>query len=99
MRTQRRRNAGTKSLSPDPATTLRFLRPPHNFEVQLGLKSWKLMVISVKCSERGGPTWTFRHEVELDLEGRIPPDLHATLYKALEDFVADEWAERISRTF
>lgn len=99
MATQRRATARHRRGSNDPTATLRFLRPPQSFEVQLGLIAWKHMVISVKVGSRGGPVWTFRTDVELDLEGRIPAEWHATLYKALEEFVAAEWTERISRTF
>ena len=99
MATQRRASARHRRGSNDPTATLRFLRPPQSFEVQLGLIEWKQMVILVKVGSRGGPVWTFRSYVELDLEGRMPADMHATLYKALEQFVAAEWTERISRTF
>lgn len=56
-------------------------------------------MISVTVAERGGVTYTARRTVDLDLEGRIPADAHADLYRALEDFIATEWTERIARTF
>lgn len=97
--TQRRAKRGTLSLRPQSAAPLRFMRAPQNFEVQLGLISWKQMQISVKSYQRGGALYVSTTTVELDLEGRIPAQIHATLYGALEDFVNAEWVERISRTF
>jgi len=97
--TERRAKRATLGPSPETVARARFLRPPHQFTVQLGLVSWRTMDVKVTTLERGGPMWSFSTVVGLDLEGRIPPDLHASLANALETFISDEWTERISRTF
>jgi|HubBroStandDraft_4_1064222.scaffolds.fasta_scaffold92497_2 hypothetical protein len=99
MATRSRAKRGNLSLSPETLARTRFLRPPYQFTVQLGLLSWHSMSVKVTSTERGGPVWSSYSIVELDLEGRIPPDLQATLGRALEDFITTEWTERISRSF
>lgn len=99
MAARPRAKRGNHSLSPETLAKCRFLRPPYQFTVQLGLLSWKSMSVKVTSTERGGPMWTSYSVVDLDLEGRIPPELQATLARALEDFISSEWMERISRTF
>ena len=97
--TQRRAKRGTEGVAPRTPAPLRFMRAPHNFEVQLGLISWKQMKVTVRSYQRGGTLYVSTTTVDLDLEGRIPANLHAVLYATLEDFLQSEWIERISRTF
>jgi len=99
MSVRSRAKRGNLSPSPETLARSRFLRPPHQFIVQLGLISWKSMSVYVTQQERGGAIWSSRSVVELDQEGRLPPDLQVTLARALEGFINDEWTERISRTF
>lgn len=96
--TQRRAQRGTmRALPPKPG--LRFMRPPHSITLTLGLETWRTMRVIVTVEERGGPRFTHTETVPLDLEGRIPADLHAKIWQAVADFIQSEWTERVSRTF
>lgn len=96
--TQRRAQRGTsKQLT--SGSPLRFLRPPYSISVQLGLVSWKTMKVTVIQEQRGGGRWTGTRTVDLDAEGRLPAEVHTEIYRVVEDFIAAEWLERISRSF
>lgn len=97
MRERRAKRGTSKALTPGPQ--LRFLRPPNSFSVTLGLLSWKTLRVTVRQEERGGCRFSHTRDFDLDLEGRLPAEAHAELYRALEDFICAEWTERISRTF
>jgi hypothetical protein len=57
------------------------------------------MAVTITVGQRGGVTYSSKVTVDLDLEGRLPPEIHRDLVRAVEDFVSSEWIERISRTF
>ena len=99
MRAQRRANARHDNALPKTDTPLRFLRSPYQFTVQLGLVSWREMRVTCTIEQRGQFRTTSTRTVHLDLEARLPSELNAELAGTLEDFIRDEWIERVSRTF